>query len=70
MGILSLNGCLFLGIPAIILGMQEMKAIDRGEAPAGGRNIAKGGMILGIVTTVIMALLILGVLVAVVAGSL
>jgi hypothetical protein len=70
MAILSLNGCLFLGIPAIILGYQEMQAIDRGEAPAGGRNIAKGAYILGIITTSIMALIIVGVLMAVVAGSL
>lgn len=70
MAILSLNGCLFLGIPAMILGYQEMKAVDAGEAPAGGRNIAKGAFILGIITTVIMVLVIIGVLLAVVAGGL
>lgn len=69
MAILALNGCVFLGIPAIILGYQEMQAIDRGEAPAGGRNIAKGGFILGIIMTVIMGVIILAVLGMVVARN-
>ena len=59
MGILALNGCLFLGIPAIILGWMEMEAIKRGESPAGGKNIAKGAFILGIITTALMVIAII-----------
>lgn len=50
LGILScLFFGLFAGIPAIIVGRKEEKAIARGEAPVAGRTIAKVGWILGIV---------------------
>lgn len=50
LGILScLFFGLFAGIPAIILGRKEEKAIARGEAPEAGRTIARIGWITGIV---------------------
>jgi Domain of unknown function (DUF4190) len=58
-GLLALNGCFFLGLPAILLGHAEMAAIDRGESPYAGRNLAKGGMILGYIGTAFGALAIL-----------
>ena len=42
--------CVPAAIPAVILGHMEIAAIDRGEAPASGRNLAKGGLILGWIT--------------------
>ena len=39
--------CLPLGIPAVILGHMEMAAISAGTAPASGKNLALGGVILG-----------------------
>jgi len=40
---------LFAGIPAIVLGRKEEKAILRGEAPVAGNMMARLGWILGIV---------------------
>lgn len=48
---------LFAGIPAIVLGRKEEKAIARGEAPVAGTNFARFGWILGIVGTSFWCLL-------------
>ena len=49
MGILSIVCMGFLaGIPAIILGSMELKAIKAGSAPQAGESAAKVGFILGI----------------------
>ncbi|MCC6875025.1 MAG: DUF4190 domain-containing protein [Sandaracinaceae bacterium] len=61
-GILGINGCLPLAIPAILLGHMELAAIERGESPPSGRNLAKGGMILGYIGTVISVVAIVGLL--------
>src|SRR5687767_2996682 len=49
--VLSLLGlliyCFPLAIPGVILGHMELKAIENGEAPASGRNLAKGAIWLG-----------------------
>jgi len=58
--ILGILSCLllglFAGIPAIILGRKEEKAIARGEAPLAGKNFARWGWILGIVGTALWCL--------------
>lgn len=52
MGILSILCLGFLaGIPAIILGSMELRAIKAEAAPAAGETAAKVGYILGIVGT-------------------
>lgn len=57
LGILSLVCCgFFAGIPAIILGKSEIKLIDEGKITENNRTIAKVGLILGIVGTVLSAL--------------
>lgn len=57
LGILSLVCMGFLaGIPAIILGSMELKAIKRGESPRAGETLAKVGYILGIVSVVLTCL--------------
>lgn len=62
-GILTVSTfCLPLGIVAVMLGHMELAAIERGESPASGRNLAKGGMILGWIS---IALMIIGVMVAI-----
>jgi hypothetical protein len=63
-GIIGLNACIFLAVPAIVLGHMEIAAIDRGESPFAGRNLAKGGMILGYIGTALSVLLVLIFLVA------
>ncbi len=52
MGILSILCLGFVaGIPAIILGSMELRAIKAGAAPAAGETSARVGYILGIVGT-------------------
>ncbi len=59
LGILGLLCCGLLGIPAIIIGKQEMNSIDQGLAPVEGRGLAQAGFILGIVS---LALWVVGML--------
>ncbi len=57
LGILSLVCFGFLaGIPAIILGRMELKAIDQGLSPESNRNMAKIGYILGLIGTILTCL--------------
>jgi hypothetical protein len=57
LGILSLVCMGFLtGIPAIILGSMELKAIKANRAPLAGEGVAKVGYILGIVGTALTCL--------------
>jgi ABC-type Fe3+ transport system permease subunit len=37
----------FLGIVSVVLGNSEVRAIERGESPSAGRNLAKGAIVLG-----------------------
>lgn len=55
LGILGILCCGLLGIPAIIIGKQEMNSIDQGLAPVEGRGLAQAGFILGIVSLVLWA---------------
>ena len=60
LGVLSLVCMGFVaGIPAIILGSMELKAIRLHEAPASGEGMAKVGYILGIIGTVLTCLAML-----------
>jgi len=60
LGIFSLLCLGFLaGIPAIVLGYTEIKAIREGKSPPSGDSAAKAGLILGILGTA-LSLLILG----------
>ncbi|MDH3255600.1 MAG: hypothetical protein OEM62_11455, partial [Acidobacteriota bacterium] len=43
------------GPVAWILGKQELNAIAAGQAPAAGEGVAKAGMILGIIGTILIA---------------
>ena len=63
-----MNGCccgvssgigLVLSIVALILGIQESKAIENGESSAAGAGMAKAGKILGLVGLVLHLLAIL-----------
>ena len=72
LGILSLVCCgLFTGIPAAILGKQELDAIGRGDLPEDGRTMALIGLILGIVGTVetILAVIFYGSIFAMIGMS-
>ena len=41
------------GVPAIVIGMTELKAIQDKKSPASGELITKGGYILGIIGTAV-----------------
>lgn len=56
LGILSILCCGLLGPIAWILGSSEGKAIAAGQSAAAGETIAKVGMILGIIGTVLLVL--------------
>jgi uncharacterized protein DUF4190 len=49
------------GIPAWLMGSNELKAIDAGQSSPAGRAMAQIGMILGIVATLLGCLSILAV---------
>jgi hypothetical protein len=59
LGIVSIVCCGLLGPVAWIMGKQELSAIAAVRSPASGEGVAKAGMILGIIGTV---LLLFGVL--------
>ncbi|EKD42117.1 MAG: hypothetical protein ACD_73C00321G0003 [uncultured bacterium] len=57
LGILSLTCCGFLsGIPAFFIGRAEIKNIDEGKSTENNRMLAKIGMILGLVGTILSCL--------------
>lgn len=63
LGILSLLCCgFFSGIPAILLGRVELKAIDEGRSAEENRGLTKAGFILGLVGTILSCLGILAYL--------
>jgi uncharacterized protein DUF4190 len=62
LGILSLICCALLGPVAWYLGNQEGKAIREGRSAAAGEGMAKAGMILGIIGTILFALSLLWIL--------
>ena len=55
LGIVSIVCCALVGPVAWILGKQELNAIAAGQAPAAGEGVAKAGMILGIIGTILIA---------------
>ncbi len=56
LGILGVICCGLMAPIAWYLGSQELKAIQAGLSPAAGDGLARAGMILGIVGTVILGL--------------
>lgn len=54
LGILGVVCCGLLGPIAWYMGSAELKAIRAGTAPAKGEGVAKAGMILGIIATVLL----------------
>lgn len=57
LGILSMLCCgFFTGIPAIFVSRSEMKAINEGRSSESNRALAKIGLILGIIGTILSIL--------------
>lgn len=59
LGILGIFCCGVLAPVAWYIGSQELKAIQTGASPAAGASLAKAGMIMGIVGSVLLVLTIL-----------
>ncbi len=56
LGILGIFCCGLLAPVAWYLGSQEVKAIREGRAPLAGEGLAKAGMIMGIIGTILFLL--------------
>ncbi len=61
LGILGIICCGLLAPVAWYMGSQEVKAIAAGTAAASGEGLAKAGMILGIIGTILLVLTLLWV---------
>jgi hypothetical protein len=56
LGILGVICCGLMAPIAWYIGSQELKAIQAGSSPAAGDGLARAGMILGIIGTIILGL--------------
>jgi hypothetical protein len=56
LGIIGIVACQLLGPVAWVMGNNEMEAIDAGRRPPENRGTANAGRILGIVSTVLLAI--------------
>jgi hypothetical protein len=57
LGILSLVGCtIFTGIPAWIMGKNDLNEMDAGQMDPTGRSLTNAGKICGIISVVLAAL--------------
>ncbi len=65
LGILGLLVCNLLGPVAAVMGSNAVRAIDRGEANPNERGSANAGRIMGIISTVFLALSVLILIIAV-----
>jgi len=70
LGILGLIMCgIFTGIPAWIMGKNDLKAIAAGEMDPAGQGLTKVGYILGIISVALTAIMVVVGVVAAVAGA-
>jgi hypothetical protein len=61
-GLLGVLTCPFVGIAGIVLGSKARREIDADPQRYTGRAMATAGLVLGIVGTVLTALLMLGII--------
>jgi len=54
LGILSLIVCGFLGIPAWIMGNNDLKEMDAGTMDPSGRSATNAGRICGLIATILL----------------
>jgi hypothetical protein len=64
LGILGLLFCQILGIPAWIMGSNDLKEMDAGTMDPSGRSVTNAGRICGIIAVVLLILsAVLGIIV-------
>ncbi|MEK7816816.1 MAG: DUF4190 domain-containing protein [Actinomycetota bacterium] len=66
--VLSIVGFFFCitGIPGFVMGLSELKKINRGESPVAGRGFALAAAIIGGIMTGLIALIVLFYIVAII----
>ena len=62
LGILSLVVCAFLGIPAWIMGNNDLAAMNAGQMDPAGRSTTNAGRICGMIGTILLILSVLVVI--------
>jgi hypothetical protein len=70
LGILGLVICGFLGIAAWVMGNGDLKQIDAGTMDPAGRSTTNAGRICGMIATILLALAVVGGVMAVAFGVL
>jgi hypothetical protein len=68
LGILSLIVCGFLGIPAWIMGKNDLAAMEAGQMDPVGRSLTNAGRICGMIGTILLILTIVGVILVLALG--
>jgi hypothetical protein len=68
LGIIAIVACQLLGPVAWVMGNNELAAIDSGRRPPENRGTANAGRILGIISTVLLAVGIIFVILIVAGG--
>ena len=63
LGIVGVVTCQVAAPFALVIGRRAMKEIDASQGSLGGRGMAQAGYILGIIGTVFLALLLVGLLI-------
>ena len=69
LGILSVVLCPLLGPVAWSLGRKAEQSVDASGGALGGRGVATAGKVLGIIGTIFVVLLVVGVAIVIVAGG-
>jgi hypothetical protein len=63
LGIIGIVACQVVSPIALVIGRNAMKEIDASQGSLGGRGMAQAGFILGIIGTVFLALVVVGLLI-------
>ncbi len=69
LGILGVVTCQVVAPFALVVGRNTMKEIDASQGSLGGRGMAQAGYILGIIGTVFLALLLVGLVILITASA-
>jgi len=59
LGILGLMLCAICGVIAMVMGRNDMRAMDAGQMDPAGRGMTQAGWVLGIIGTVLLCLQLL-----------
>ena len=69
LGILGILLCSVVAPFALVIGRRAVKEIDASGGTLGGRGMAQAGFILGIIGTVLLALIVIGGVIAIIVAA-